>query len=536
MNPFHLTLKFAEIIRPLSNELKLSSRKKLAGLLLSDLSCINTECGFLDSAIAEQPALISVMFIAAVKTVIEKVAFGPFVSDLELENYILHWDELNVKSRQNVMNNCNELAIKLFAKGTQKEKFDALRAPNAIQNMDLRYGTNYYHSVATALYRYAWILVSARGSVSAKENKFLKKIWKMLFLAQGKRDKNEAHAAESNSKNSAAKKHPSSTAQLQERKKEETLDDVLNELNELIGLKNIKKEVKTLVNYLRLQKERSLRGLSETSLSLHCVFYGPPGTGKTTVARLMSRIFKQMGFLEKGHLVETDRAGLVGSYIGHTSNKVDKKVSEALGGVLFIDEAYALKPDEDSGRDFGQEAIDILIKRMEDYRDKLVVIAAGYPDEMERFVHSNPGLKSRINRYYYFDHYSPKDLLAIFKIFTKKSNYHISKKAGKKLLNLFKALHSMRDRSFGNGRLSRNLFEKIIERQANRLAGLKKISDDVLIRIEEADIPGEKPGDRGKLNDDKYTDEGERSESESRKKTPKTAKRPGWMKKRRHRK
>jgi len=222
-----------------------------------------------------------------------------------------------------------------------------------------------------------------------------------------------------------------------------------------------------------------------------------------------------MGFLKKGHLVETDRAGLGGSYIGHTSNKVDKKVSEAIDGVLFIDEAYALKPEEDSGKDFGQEAINILLKRMEDNRESLVVIAAGYPDEMERFVNSNPGLKSRFNRYFYFDHYSPVDLLSIFKIFTKKANYRLTQDAEKKLLNLFKILHSKRNRSFGNGRLSRNLFEKIIERQANRLAGLKNLSDDDIMRIEESDIPG-KNGKSGKTSVAK-----------------KTAKRPGWMKRRR---
>ncbi|NJP10852.1 MAG: AAA family ATPase [Leptolyngbyaceae cyanobacterium RU_5_1] len=268
----------------------------------------------------------------------------------------------------------------------------------------------------------------------------------------------------------------------------EGLDAVLDQLNQLIGMENIKAEVRTLTNFLKVQKVRAGRGLAKTPVSLHSVFSGPPGTGKTTVARLVSKLFKELGFLEKGHLVETDRAGMVADYIGGTSKKVDEKVTSALDGVLFIDEAYALIP-EDSARDFGQEAVNVLLKRMEDYRDRLVVIAAGYTDEMLRLIESNPGLKSRFNRYFYFNDYTPNELVAIFNKFCKDSHFSPTEAANQKLNELLTELYERRDRTFGNARLVRNLFEKTIEQQANRLAVINTLTDEILITILPEDIP-----------------------------------------------
>ena len=257
---------------------------------------------------------------------------------------------------------------------------------------------------------------------------------------------------------------------VKEAAQEETLEQVMEKINALVGMEKIKEQIATLVNLIKVQKEREERKLPATPLSLHAVFYGPPGTGKTTIARMLGRVYRALGLLKKGQLVETDRAGLVAGYVGQTAINVDNVVQKALDGVLFIDEAYALVPDDIGGRDFGQEAINIILKRMEDYRDRLVVIVAGYTDEMDRFIKSNPGLKSRFSRYFYFDHYAPEELMRIFDSFCANAKFTVRDDARKAMLALLTALHARRDRAFGNGRLVRNIFERVVERQANRLA------------------------------------------------------------------
>jgi len=267
----------------------------------------------------------------------------------------------------------------------------------------------------------------------------------------------------------------------------DSLEKVMAELHELIGLQEIKKSVEDLTNFLKVQKIREEQGLKTTRNSLHAVFLGPPGTGKTTVARLLGRIYKHLGYLEKGHLVETDRSGLVAGYVGQTALKTDEIIKKAIGGVLFIDEAYSLA----SGglNDFGNEAIEVLLKRMEDNRNNLVVVVAGYDEEMEIFIQSNPGLQSRFNRYFKFKHLEADALMSIFKLNATKVDFVLTSDAEEKLAEIIERLCENRTREFGNARTIRNLFEKIIEQQANRISKLNTLDKDTLMKIEECDVP-----------------------------------------------
>jgi stage V sporulation protein K len=269
---------------------------------------------------------------------------------------------------------------------------------------------------------------------------------------------------------------------------EDTLEKVLEELNALVGLAAVKKDVEELINLLEIQKKRSEQGLKNVEITLHTVFLGPPGTGKTSVARLLSRIFKHLGFLSKGQMYETDREGMIAGFVGQTATKVDKAVEESLGGVLFIDEAYALTQNS-FGNDYGAEAVNTLLKRMEDYRDDLAVVVAGYTEPMKIFVESNPGLRSRFNRFFHFDHFSPAELFQIFESFCTKSDFIISEDAKEKLKDTFELLYEKKDESFGNARVVRNLFEKCIQNQANRIIKIKKISKKTLKTLTEDDIP-----------------------------------------------
>jgi stage V sporulation protein K len=267
-----------------------------------------------------------------------------------------------------------------------------------------------------------------------------------------------------------------------------TLDHILDELDSLVGLENIKQDIKSLINIIKINKIRKKEGLPEQKLSLHSVFLGPPGTGKTTIARILSKIYYELQILPKDNCVETDRSGLVAGYVGQTALKTDEIINSALDGVLFIDEAYTLKRNE-SESDYGQEAIDILLKRMEDNRDNLIVIAAGYEKEMNLFLSSNPGLKSRFNRYFYFRDYQASELTEIYKRLAEKSCFTISENALSKLNELFEVLCSNKDDKFGNARLVRNVFEKTFENHANRTALINGVTRDILTTIEEIDLP-----------------------------------------------
>jgi SpoVK/Ycf46/Vps4 family AAA+-type ATPase len=265
------------------------------------------------------------------------------------------------------------------------------------------------------------------------------------------------------------------------------LPELIAELDGLIGLESIKHEVRTLVNYLKLQRRRGEAGLTASEMSLHMVFTGNPGTGKTTVARILGQIFGAMGILRKGHLVETDRSGMVAGYMGQTGSKANSKIDEALDGVLFIDEAYSLVSLD--GQDaFGSEAVQALLKRAEDDRGRLVVILAGYPEEMRELLDTNPGLSSRFNRVLHFEDYTPLELARIFSWLCEKNHYKLDTGARAKLMLGLTELHLRRDRHFGNGRAVRNLFEHAIRRMANRIAEVRELTAEQLMLLEADDI------------------------------------------------
>ena len=261
----------------------------------------------------------------------------------------------------------------------------------------------------------------------------------------------------------------------------------LNQLNQLIGLDAVKDQVQKMVHFLGLSRSRENAGLPPLAVSKHLVFTGNPGTGKTTVARIVANIYKEMGIVSKGHLIETDRSGLVGDYLGQTATKTNTVVISALGGVLFVDEAYALTVGEKDS--YGKEAIDTLLKLMEDNRNDLVVIVAGYTDLMKTFIDSNPGLKSRFSQFVHFDDYSANELFDIFSSLTQEAQIIINIKARALLEQLFLKLVSEKDDQFGNGRMVRNVFEKCLMNQAVRLSREKSPTREQLTLLVGSDIP-----------------------------------------------
>lgn len=386
----------------------------------------------------------------------EIIALSIFCAELGSE------DALSVVSSEQLMRSQGIAATKGFIK-VMEDSFDTnfpddkffvieiLRANGIDEDVINKY--------AVLLYRFASILAKADGNVDEKETAWLANMVK--FTESPNKDRETAHAA---------KDAPA-----------------LQQLDKLIGLESVKEEVNKLTNFIKVQNLRKQKGMNAITLSYHCVFTGNPGTGKTTVARIVAQIYRELGILKKGQLVETDRSGLVAEYVGQTAVKTNKIIDSALDGVLFIDEAYSLV--QGGGNDYGKEAIATLLKRMEDDRDRLIVILAGYDNEMKLFIDSNPGLQSRFNRYIHFSDYNAEELMAIFKLNLKKFDYELTNDAEQKISHLFSYAVSHKDQNFGNGRYARNVLEKTLENQATRLATVNEITEQMLRTIEEHDIP-----------------------------------------------
>jgi AAA+ superfamily predicted ATPase len=263
------------------------------------------------------------------------------------------------------------------------------------------------------------------------------------------------------------------------------LEDIILELEELVGLSDIKNEVKSLINFAKVNELRRSKGMPIISLSMHSVFFGPPGTGKTTIARLISKAFKCLGVLKGGHLVETDRSQLVAGYVGQTAIKTREVLESAIDGVLFIDEAYSLASDDD----FGKEAIDTLLKFMEDNRDRLIVIVAGYENEMSDFINSNPGLKSRFNKYFMFPNYSGSEILEILLKMIVNNGFVLSEDAKGKLTFIINDAIYQEGKQFGNARFARNLYERIVQNQFLRVSQIENADEFHLSQINIVDLP-----------------------------------------------
>jgi Holliday junction resolvasome RuvABC ATP-dependent DNA helicase subunit len=400
------------------------------------------------------------------------------VTDEEKQRY---YEEICQTFKLNYGSNTFPLPTpRAFSPSIQQRLDHAPVSISYLEAYDSRHGTNYADRGRNALFQFANLVIKSDGKITKTEEDALLKFKQTLYpshLIEPKQEKEEADR----------KGEPEQARGIEE-EPARSLEDLFKELDGLVGLERVKAEVRQLVNFLKVQKMREEKKMPQLPISRHLVFYGNPGTGKTTIARLLAQFYRTLKVLSRGQLVETDRSGLVAGYVGQTAIKVKEVVNSAIGGILFIDEAYSLNP-QGSGQDFGHEAIETLLKMMEDHRQDLSVVVAGYTEKMSQFISSNPGLRSRFNRYFYFEDYTHEQLVEIFKTFAKKSGFKLTPDAEKELSAIFRLLIDFRDESFGNARTARNLFETAVSRQANRIVSLAEINEEVLSTIEVADVP-----------------------------------------------
>lgn len=415
----------------------------------------------------------------------------------------------NVKWKvEDLKSNLKEYAKKHpdYASEFDTEIFSLPQILEVAKEFDSFYATDKFDKVSIFLFQIFNLLIKSDNKITFEEEKFLfrynsgvnkSKLAPMLndteFAKQisnvyedffGYSQKLEKEIKGNREKKEAKPEEPKTEEKPPE--KEKTLEELLAELNGLIGLGKVKAELDNLINVIKVEKIRKEKGLGVPDKSLHLVFTGNPGTGKTTVARILAKIYKALGVLTKGHLIEIDRAGLVAGFVGQTAIKTAEVCKSALDGVLFIDEAYALA--EGGENDFGKEAINTLLKFMEDNRTRVIVIVAGYTHNMEQFISKNPGLMSRFNKYIQFDDYSPEELLLIFEKISKGMKLNLTEDARSKVLGIFVDEYAKRNDKFGNGRFARNLFEKVYMKQANRLVKVSELTEEILCTILPEDI------------------------------------------------
>lgn len=371
----------------------------------------------------------------------------------------------------------NKSVLEIFLKDKSEDFFYMNEVFKACNAEDLR--TQYF----SLLYRFFSVIAKADDHITPEEGKWLEML--MSYSTTSKDYGLEVFEKKASIDEKQTKeKHVTPNA------KSDDEANPLEELQTLIGLSEVKEEVSALANFVKIQQEREKKGMKAVGLSYHCVFTGNPGTGKTTVARILASIYRDLGILKKGHLVETDRSGLVAEYVGQTAVKTNKIIDSALDGVLFIDEAYSLV--QGGGNDYGQEAISTLLKRMEDDRNRLIVVLAGYSEDMKRFIDSNPGLQSRFNRYIHFSDYSADELKQIFMLNVDKNQYLLEPEGEELLTSILNFAVEHKDKNFGNGRYIRNLFEKTIQNQAMRLSCQPNITAEELSKLKTEDLPTNK--------------------------------------------